>query len=337
MGKVSAEYIRDHIREYLPPGWRDADITLEKIRQNSGRLLTGLTAHKEGSGLIPMVYLEPYMGEMRAGRRLASVMRELAGILAEDGREAVPGRVLREDYGKAKPWLAIRLCDPEKNREYLKDKPFLPCGELAAVYKIRVREKDRGIREAPVTYGIMDAWGITGEQLHKDAAMAERARSPACLYRLADVMSPSEHRNLFEGTKVLAGEEMPVYILTNRDLDGGAGVLAWDGILEKVGDLLGTDFYVLPSSVNEVIIHADNGRMAPEGMEAMVRDINLEWVIPQQRLSEKVQYYDRAAGTLGRKKDKGILKRLSDQKEKIQEKEAARPKAKQAGKNGPGL
>ncbi len=40
--------------------------------------------------------------------------------------------------------LAIRLCVLEQNREYLKDKPFTPCGELAAVYRIQVMESKEG-------------------------------------------------------------------------------------------------------------------------------------------------------------------------------------------------
>ncbi|MBD5549879.1 MAG: hypothetical protein HDQ96_01700 [Lachnospiraceae bacterium] len=333
------EYARRHIKEYLPPDYRDADVTLEKIRQNNDRLLTGLAVHKEGSGLTPMVYLEPYMEEMRAGRRRASIMRELAGILAEDGREAILRKTMREDYDKARPWLAVRLYDPDKYREYLKDKPSMPCGELAAICKVRAREKGRGIREAPVTYGIMEAWGITKEQLHKDAAVAESTRNPACLYRMGDMLFGEECPNLLEGTAPLAMEGIPAYILTNHDMQGGAGTLAWDGILEKVGDLLGADFYVLPSSANEAMILPDDGRMAPEEMEQMVRDVNMERVAPQLRLSEKVQHYDRASKTLGRRQEKGLLGQLADNREQIREKDAGEKgmAAKQAGRKGPEL
>ncbi|MCB6234651.1 DUF5688 family protein, partial [Megasphaera massiliensis] len=55
------------------------------------------------------------------------------------------------DYRQVKPMLAIRLCDPEQNREYLKDKPFTPCGELAAVYRIQVMESKEGVASAVVT------------------------------------------------------------------------------------------------------------------------------------------------------------------------------------------
>ena len=78
----------------------------------------------------------------------------------------------------------IRLCDPEQNREYLKDKPFTPCGELAAVYRIQVMESKEGVASAVVTDRMMELWGVTKEQLHQDAVAAETERSPVCFYSM---------------------------------------------------------------------------------------------------------------------------------------------------------
>ena len=47
-----------------------------------------------------------------------------------------------------------------------------------------------------------------------------------------------------------------------------------DGVLKKVGELLGADYYVLPSSIHEVLVLPDNGEMDVKELESMVRDVN---------------------------------------------------------------
>ena len=59
--------------------------------------------------------------------------------------------------------------------------------------------------------------------------------------------------------------------------------------------------------------------------------------MPEDLLSDKVQYYDRAAKTLGRKQEKGLLERLSENKAKVQEKEAKEPKERHKTRQEPSL
>lgn len=38
-----------------------------------------------------------------------------------------------ENYEAVRPMLAVQMCDPETNQEYLKGKPYTSCGELAGL------------------------------------------------------------------------------------------------------------------------------------------------------------------------------------------------------------
>lgn len=95
--------------------------------------------------------------------------------------------------------------------------------------------------------------------------------------------------------------------------------------------------YVLPSSTHEVILVPDNGNMQTKELEDMVKEVNATQVAPEDLLSDKVQYYDRAAKTLGRKQEKGLLERLSENKAQVQEREAKAPKERQKTKQEPSL
>ena len=166
MNTEIAEYIKNHIREYLPPEYQEAHITLEEVTKGNDRRLTGLMIRNDGEITVPTIYLEPYAKQLAQGRPMDEIIREIVQIRTEQDTR-VPFEVSDlMDYRQVKPMLAIRLCDPEQNREYLKDKPFTPCGELAAVYRIQVMESKEGVASAVVTDRMMELWGVTKEQLH---------------------------------------------------------------------------------------------------------------------------------------------------------------------------
>lgn len=339
MDQSIVEYIKRHVKEYLPPEYRDAAVEVREVMKNNDRVMTGLSIFKDGNNITPTIYLEPYGEDIAAGRSMASVLEEIARIQQrESGRADFSPSVLR-DYGKVRPMLSVRLCDPEWNPGYLKDKPHTACGELAAVYRVQVMAGKEGTASIAVTYDMMRLWGVTKERLHQDAAEAESLRNPPRLYRLKDIIFDSKWEDMFEAAGPLQAGPMPMYVLTNSNMIDGAGVAAMEGVLDRVGELLGKDFYVLPSSVNEVMILPDNGVMRTKDLEDMVREINHEEVAPHEQLSEKVQYYDRAAKTLGRKKEKGLLEQLADNKRLAGEKNVRTEgdKVRRAEKGGPCL
>ena len=296
MNQEFAENIKNHIREYLPADYQDAKITLEKVTKGNDRTLTGLIIRKDDETVAPSIYLEHYEEQFGKGRPMDDIMKEIAQIKMENSLELPIDVRGLEDYETARPLLAVRLCDPEKNQKYLKDKPHTACGELAATYRIQIMEDSSGTASAVVTNDMLNLWGITPEQLHHDTVAAENARNPVCLYTMDDVMSEImlsvKPENLFEQTEPLESEMMPMYILTNHNKVNGAGVLARDGVLDKIGELLGSDFYVLPSSTHEVILVPDNGNMQTKELEDTVKEINATQVAPEDLLSDKVQYYE---------------------------------------------
>lgn len=337
MDRNIVEYIKDHIKEYLPPEYKNAEVTVNDVLKNNDRTLTGLTILKDGSNIAPTIYLEPYAADIEAGRPIDSVLEEIAKIQQTESTRMFFDASFLKDYEKVKPRLFVRMCDPEKSTEYLKDKPHTAYGELAATYRIRVMAEEEMTGSAVVTNDMLQTWGITKEQLHQDTIQAESVRNPAGLYRMDDLLFASEQRNLLEAGEPLHAGSLPIYVLTNQDKTDGAGVIVQDGILEKVGGLMGADFYMLPSSIHEVLILPDDGGMDIKELQKMVREVNATQVAPDEVLSDKVQYYDRAAKTLGRKQEKGILGRLADNKKQIQERDSRGSDARQTSRNEPSL
>ena len=87
-------------------------------------------------------------------------------------------------------------------------------------------------------------------------------------------------------------------------------------ILKGVHEKLGEDFYILPSSVHEVLILKESDFPGPvEELKEMVATINRDQVEPVDRLTDTVYRFDgkklSIAGTEGIEREEGIASVLS--------------------------
>ena len=86
--------------------------------------------------------------------------------------------------------------------------------------------------------------------------------------------------------------EIPMYVVTNSCQINGAVSMLFEDILHGLAEKTGTDLYILPSSVHEVIaVPADIG--SPETLAEMVEEVNLGQVPLNERLSNQVYYYEK--------------------------------------------
>ena len=69
-------------------------------------------------------------------------------------------------------------------------------------------------------------------------------------------------------------------------------MIAYPGFLQEAAEKLGGDYYILPSSVHEVLFLPQKGGEDYRELEMTVREINDTQVAPQDRLSDKVYHYD---------------------------------------------
>lgn len=69
-------------------------------------------------------------------------------------------------------------------------------------------------------------------------------------------------------------------------------------VLEMIGEILKEDFYILPSSIHEVIILPKSKEIAKEELDAMIQDINHTQVDTEEVLSDHAYLYERGLGKI---------------------------------------
>lgn len=70
------------------------------------------------------------------------------------------------------------------------------------------------------------------------------------------------------------GMEPPMFILSNRDAVYGASAILFKDILDKVYELIGGDYYIVPSSVHEVLIIPMDNTISKEYINLMIQEVN---------------------------------------------------------------
>lgn len=324
------EYVKDNVKAYLPKSYEEGEIKLQEVEKNNGLKLTGITIPNGDQRIVPTIYLDSLYQEYINGKDVDSCVGDVADMRIEAQGKAeflnmgVPDIL---DYEKMKDKLQVRICDKEWNTDRLEDKAFTEHGDFAAYYAINLEENREGISSIPVTISLMNEWGVSVEQIQADAMMADRNRG----VRLVDMTQIIESM-IFGGTpKNLLNEKLdmetvenPMFCLTNESKMNGASLLLQEDIRKQIGECLGSDYFVIPSSIHEVLIIPDNGIFQVSELNAMVQEVNETQVERQEQLSDKVQFCD----------GKTAVMENAERREARIEKEAEKAETKAASKGG---
>ncbi len=292
-----------------------------------------LTIRPENSPIAVSLDVQSLFKEYEGGRGYEDICGKAVDIVS-NGFANQPQFNIDDftNYDVMKEKLAIQVVSTERNADMLENIPHKEIEDMSMVCRFIVDAGPAGTGSILVTNQMLENFGVTKEQLFDDAMKYAPDLRPSEIKGMVDMIAEimgidvSEVGNEF-GASV--EENIPMYVATTHDRTNGAGIIAYPGFLDMAAEKLGGDFYLLPSSVHEVILLKDNPDMDPKYLESMVRDVNNTHVAPEDRLSNKVYHYDSkdkvfelAEKFEARKQTKdqvkeSVLKDLSDKKKEV--------------------
>ena len=155
-----------------------------------------------------------------------------------------------------------------------------------------------------ITRDMAERMDYPERELMQDAMQNTCSRHPAELVEMDKIMMDiAGLRKLSPGDNLLAEKPAPVeslsmLILTNADKFFGAAALFYPEVKQQIADVTGGSYYILPSSVHELIILPDNGSFNEQELASMVQSVNSAEVQPEEQLGNKVLYYNAAMDRL---------------------------------------
>ena len=296
-----------HIQEYLPESYRDAQVDVIERAKNNDILLHGLTIRKgdKDREAVPVIYLEPYYDAHRfEGKDMEDIMHEIARDYQKITRD-IPEFDLPEMTPEGiRDKLFVKLVNTRSNQERLKDLVRLPVDGGFTLTAYINMDGFSGNAMIQVTRDLAANMGYDERELMQDAMRNTVSAYPPTLTEMQKVMMKvAGLRRLEPGDNLLSEspepvEDLTMLILSNTDLYFGATALFYPEIRQQIADVTGGSFYILPSSVHELIILPDNGGYDEQALAQMVRSINSTQVQPEEQLGNKVLYYNAAMDRL---------------------------------------
>lgn len=253
-----------------------------------------LTILEKGSNVSPAISLYPHYQSYLRGAGFSEVCNDIRG---EYERGRIGGKLKLDffrSWEQVKERIVCRLIGTEKNRVLLEGAPHRDVMDLSVIYYYRFAERDSYGAGILIRNEHLGLWGVTPAQLDVQAAENTRRLCPPVLSSMRELLC--EMTGEMQDSEDGEGEEEAIYVLSNISGTFGAYWMTDAGMLKGVGQKLGSDFLILPSSVHEVIILPERRGSDPDKLGWMVRRINETEVDAQEVLSGTVYRYRREEG-----------------------------------------
>ena len=257
-----------------------------------------ITVTPEGSNIGVNVGIDKFYGAYENGTPYEEVVDKAVDVVAH-GMAQRPEFDIDSltDYSQMKEKLAMEVVSAEANKDLLETVPHKNMEDMAVVYRFVLSSDDDGRASILVTNQIIESMGVTPEQLHVDALENAPHIKPAEIRGMSEVMAelvgPEQAEMM--GIVPMDPKDEQRFVATVPDKVHGAGVLAYQDFMDQAAERVGGDFFILPSSIHEILIVPDNGQMDLKTLEDMVKDVNATQVAPADKLTDSVYHYDSKA------------------------------------------
>ncbi len=289
---MNKEEIRSRVckelRDELGKRYDIEDIRVISYKKNNGVFVEGVSVKLKGCNTMPCVYSE-HLDAIRTETELEAVVARLAerfeGAIENALRAQLPTDI---DFENSKGRIILSLINYEMNRDRLENCPHIVFNDLAVTFRL-LFDIDDSNASTLIDDTIASFWGVGTEELWNIAIENSVRDLPVCIEKLEDVLMR------FTGNEVLMDPDEisnPFYIVTNRRLYFGAASILYKDVPADIYENTGCNYYILPSSVNELIIVPENVCDDKQFLKGMVESVNKTLYNRTDFLSDSVYYYD---------------------------------------------
>lgn len=299
------EYVQMNLKDSLPEEYRDITIEMKQVQKNNGLELNAIIVKSNESNIAPQIYMEGFFQEYQEGIEMDEILNKIGKIAVEYVEPPEELRSVAEDFKDfdyVKDRVVMAVVNTEKNGELLSDAPHRQREDLSIIYKVMTGGNREGIATITIHNDHMKYWNTTEGELHELAVNNTKELLPITTQSMTEVMRemfaddgmPDEMiESMFEEGPV--NERM--YVISNSQKVNGAVGMFDDTALSNLANKLGTDLFILPSSVHECIaVSTDMG--TPKTLAEMVQEINGSQVATEEQLSDHVYRFDAKSKTL---------------------------------------
>ncbi|MCM1324995.1 MAG: DUF5688 family protein [Bacteroidales bacterium] len=287
--KQFAQTVQATVQKELGQGY---EIAFHDVSKNNGVTLTGLTITAKGQNIAPTIYLDSFHEAYEGGVSLTYIVQKILEIYGKDAPPQSIDMEFFKDFEKVKDRICYRLINREKNEKLLSQIPHREFLDLEICFYYAYQGEKLGNGTILIFNNHLEMWGTTAEELF---ALAQK-NTP--------VLFPWECKTIEEALREIRGETDEdsagqakeergfMKILGNSAHVYGAACILYPGVLEELARKEGRNYYILPSSVHEVILLEEEAGENRELLKEMIKEVNDTQVSLEEILSYQLYYFD---------------------------------------------
>lgn len=263
----------------------------EVVMPSNNGSMKGITIKFDSISLAPTIYPDFYYQDWKDGQPVGSIVSGIRSEIMRTVPELTHLSIGNMNRNSAVTHLYAGVVSYENNKEWLKGIPHERIADLAVFAKWRFDNSGQDLMaSAKVTEPLLAYLQLTKEEALK-IAKTNTGRN-AKFESLDAIMAEMLTEIGKDEAMSMEGEAIPLYVLTNENGIDGATVIACPEVLKIAEKQMGEEFYILPSSVHEVLILPKSQADDVEGLKAMVSNINESEIEPRDRLSDNIYEFD---------------------------------------------
>ncbi len=267
---------------------------LKEVRKNNGVKLHGLLILQPGKNVVPTIYLDNFYAAYEDGVTFKEVLNRILEIFREESPREDIDMEFFKSFAQVRNRICYRLIGRHNNAELLRDIPYVDFLDLAICFYYAYSGGELGDGTILIHNSHLERWNIRTADLMKlakeNTPRIFPARITPMLEMLDEVTDPSKEQ--------LSEEDVPLMVLTNDGRLHGAACMLYPDLLDRIGEKKQDGFYIIPSSIHEVLILDKTGMGTLEEMKGMIREVNAQHVAAEEILSDNLYFYDQQAKTI---------------------------------------
>lgn len=262
--------------------------------KNNGRERVGLTITDKRINISPTIYLEEFYKQFQNGYTIQNITERILEVYHEVKFEHTWQVHTVKDFEMMRSKIVYKLIHAKKNEVLLKSMPYIAYLDFAIVFYILFEVDESGTATIPITHELAQLWGVPLDEIQQNAFCNAPTLLPASFKPMQIVIDELMGTNCVEGECI----EDLMFVLTNSLRTFGAACILYDGMLDKISEEIGENFYILPSSIHEMIIVPESHGPSRAHLDEMITEVNQTQVDEEEVLSDCVYYYDCKTKTL---------------------------------------
>ena len=280
---LTGEQIAEAVEEILRERGHEINLMYRTVWKNNAEL-KALTIRKN-SGMSPTLYFTDESPE-----QLADEILKVTKECSDPGFNFDIESIFSHQYfsNHLRPRL---IPDTELNRKGLEDSKieWIPFGDtgLIILLEVTLESRDSSTASFQVSRVHLDQAGYTFTEA-LDRAI-ENLTGQMMIKSMKEVMAKISGLPAEAMDEIFSDDSCPMWVVTTNDTHYGAACLLSKECFKVLSERVGVNqFYILPSSVHEVIAVPKTIDFEISALLDMVREINETQVEPQERLGDAV-------------------------------------------------